>query len=221
MKILFKFASRSRPEKFFASLDNIQSKVADTFNYDIVCSLDKDDVKMNTAEVINKLSMYTNCEFCWGTSKNKIDAINRDMEGREFDILINMSDDMVFKEQGFDNIIRKNMEEHHPDLDGILHYNDGTQAGDRIMTMSIMGKKFYDRFNYIYHPDYTSLWCDNETTEVASILGKRTYFSEVLFNHNHPGWGKVPYDEQYIRTEKFYQQDKVVFDKRKAINFGL
>jgi hypothetical protein len=220
-KILLKFASRSRPEKFFASLDNIQGKVADSFNYDIVCSLDKDDVKMNTPENINKMSMYTNCEFCWGVSKNKIDAINRDMEGRKFDILINMSDDMVWKVNGFDNLIREAMLQHHADLDGVLHFNDGTQAGDHLMTMSIMGKAWYDRFGYIYHPDYTSLWCDNEATEVASRLGKRVYFTEVLFNHVHPGWGKIPYDEQYQRTESHYQMDKVVFDKRKANNFDL
>lgn len=221
LRILFKFASRSRPQKFFDSLNNIQSKIADKVNYEILCSLDLDDKSMNNTETINKLSLYKKVNVIWGASKNKIDAINRDLQGVDFDILINTSDDMEFTVQGFDNIIRENMRQYYSDLDGVLHYNDGTQAGDHLMTMSIMGKKYFDRFGYIYHSDYTSLWSDNEATEVATRLGKRTYFTEVLFNHNHPGWGKASYDEQYYRTERYYQEDKMVYEKRKANNFGL
>lgn len=219
--ILYKFASRSRKDKFFNCIDNIQRRQKDKENYKILCSLDTDDLTMNNIEVINKLSLYTNVEVCWGTSKNKIDAINRDMDGQEFDILINTSDDMDFVQFGFDQTIRDHMKKYYPDLDGILHYNDGTSSGERVMTLSIMGKKWYDRFNYIYHPDYTSLWSDNEATEVGNILGKRTYFTEVLFHHNHPGHGKAKYDQQYLKTESFYASDKVIFEQRKAKNFDL
>lgn len=220
-KILFKFASRSRPEKFFNSIDNIQKRLKDKDNYSILCSLDTDDNTMNNTEVINKLSLYKNVEVCWGTSKNKIDAINRDMEGREFDILINTSDDMDFVVWGFDQTIRDHMKKYYPDTDGILHYNDGTSAGERVMTLSILGKKFYDRFGYIYNPEYVSLWADEETTKVGDILGKRTYFSEVLFHHNHPGHGRAKYDEQYLKTESYYSSDGEIFKRRKANNFGL
>jgi enamine deaminase RidA (YjgF/YER057c/UK114 family) len=57
-------------------------------------------------------------EFCsargillvYGTSKNKVDAINRDMDAfskPHWDILVNMSDDMEFTYKGFDIDIRK------------------------------------------------------------------------------------------------------------------
>lgn len=221
MKILFKLASRSRPLKLFSCLENINKRVKDKDNYKILCTLDKDDIMMNNTAHINKLSEYHNTEFIFGESKSKIDAINRDMQGREFDILINTSDDMDFVVFGFDEVIRNDMAKHFPDTDGALHYNDNTKAGDHLMTMSIIGKKYYDRFGYIYHPDYTSLWSDNEATSVAKLLNKYKYLPTVLFHHNHPGWGKAQYDNQYLRTESFYNKDKEVFERRQKINFGI
>ena len=45
-KILFKFATRSRADKFFEGLDNIFEKVADKKNFCILVSADANDVVM-------------------------------------------------------------------------------------------------------------------------------------------------------------------------------
>jgi hypothetical protein len=80
------------------------------------------------------------------------------------------------------------MTEHYPDTDGVLWFNDGYQ-GNRLNTLCILGKKYYDRFNYIYHPDYISVWCDNEFMDVANLLGKQIYFDDIIIRHEHPDWG--------------------------------
>ena len=59
----------------------------------------------------------------------------------------------------------------YPDTDGVLWFNDGFQ-GNRLNTLCILGKKYYERFNYIYHPDYISLYCDEEQTNVARNMNK-------------------------------------------------
>ena len=66
------------------------------------------------------------------------------------------------------------MTELYPNTDGVLWFNDGNQ-GNRLNTLCILGKKYYERFNYIYHPDYTSLWADNEFMDVANLLNKQIF----------------------------------------------
>jgi hypothetical protein len=73
----------------------------------------------------------------------------------DWDILVVMSDDMVCVTHGWDDIIRQDMNENFPDTDGVLHYNDGNQKAN-VMTMSIIGRKYYKRDGYIYNPEYQS-----------------------------------------------------------------
>lgn len=223
MTILFKFASRSRPEKFFQCLDNIHIHCKSS-NWNILASLDTDDASMNNDDVKYKLQNYPKVNPVWGKSKNKIDAINRDMQGGEFDILINTSDDMLFTEYGFDEIIKADMLRYFPDYDGVLHYNDGNQ-GKNCMTMSIMGIEYYKRFNYIYAPDYISLCSDMEAQEVAMRLKKYRYMGDekILFRHKHPSFGLAAYDDQYRHTEDMAirREDMATYERRKEHNFYL
>lgn len=226
-KILFKFASRSRNHKFFQGIDNIINNLADRDNFMILASLDVDDEIMNNPNTIKKITEYVQkypnqIVVKFGTSKNKIDAINRDVneikEKFNFDILVNFSDDMEFIQHSFDNVIRNKFFVHFSDLDGNVHFNDGF-TNDTLSTMSIIGRKYYDRFNYIYHPSYISLWCDNEYTQVAKKNNKLLYFEDRIFRHNHPSNVGGFIDEQYIKTESFSEIDRQNYEKRLNNNF--
>lgn len=220
--ILFKFASRSRPAKFYAALDNIISKLANKTDYTILCSLDEDDATMPAEMVRQKAVLYpSNILSVHGKSANKIHAINRDMHlVSKWDILVNMSDDMSFIVDGFDDIIR---DDFAGNFDRFLHYNDGNQKSN-VATMSIMGRQYYDRFNYIYHPSYKSVWCDVEQTDVAVMLGKYKYMGDdkVIFRHLHPAWGLSEYDAQYRASENLdvWGEDLQNIIKRKMAGYG-
>jgi hypothetical protein len=226
-KILFKYASRSRNEKFFDGLDNILSNLNDLNNFCILCSLDADDETMNNQQSIKRITEYVkkypaNIVIKFGKSKNKIDAINRDVnefkERFDFDILVNFSDDMQFIVNSFDKIIRDKFYIAYPNLDGNIYFNDGF-VGDAISTMSIIGRKYYDKFNYIYHPSYHSLWCDNEYTMVAKTEKKIVYFDEKIYIHNHPANVGGFIDTQLMKTESFNEIDRENFNKRLTNNF--
>lgn len=224
LKILFKYTSRSRRDNFFRGMDSIVNNLSNKEDYHILVSLDVDDAVMRNEEVLEKIKSYKNTNVYYGISYSKIDAINRDLPlAKDFDILVNFSDDQVFTQFGFDDIIRQQMLDSFPDTDGFLHFHDGNQ--NRLATMSIVGKKYFDRTNYIYHPDYQSVYCDNEEQEKAKILGKYKYAGDSMkiMMHIHPamGHGKHLLDEQYIRTESFYPVDKETYHRRMAINFGL
>jgi hypothetical protein len=191
-------------------------------NNAIVASVDIDDNRIDEYKAIAaKYSPRVALRI--GKSKSKIDAINRDMDSvGHFNILINFSDDMIFTSLGFDDKIRSIFNSHFPLGDGFLHLNDGRQ-GDNVSTMSIMDRKYYERDRYIYNPEYKSLWCDAEATEVAWMRGRYAYAPIILFDHLHPAWGLAPMDKQYLRSEtrELWDHDKAVIERHRAINYGI
>jgi hypothetical protein len=224
VKLTYSFPSRNRPVKFFAALDNIRS-MSSSDNYEVIAKLDTDDIKF-TDRFKERLKQYPEVTVKWGRSKNKVHAVNRDLEGMTGDILMCHSDDMVFIKNGFDDFIRAqylgfdiNTGGYRP-FDGLLHLPDG-YAGARVCTYSIMDVNYYKRFGYIYHPDYISLWCDNEATVVAKRLNKYKYVNEQIFQHEHPVLGHVPKDEMYQKDGKYYKIEEITFRKREIKNFDL
>lgn len=224
MKILLKFPTRNRPEKFFNVLDQIVG-LAKSPDYEILVSMDINDKMMANDQVRDRLKKYPMVRAFWGYSKSKIDAVNRDIEfvAPDWDILCLVSDDFEFVKDGFDLRIIELMKEYFPDTDGVLHFNDGTPNGSRLMTLNICGRKYYERFGYIYHPNYCSLYADDENTEVAKMLGKHFYSPEVLFTHQHWLFNKSEPDELNKKndSQEMYDKDRAVYLKRKENNFGL
>lgn len=221
-KILVKFPSRSRPQKFFAGLENIISTVYDLKNLKILVSLDKDDATMYNKEVLTQLRPYLKDRIVtvvYSTSKSKIDAVNRDMEhAKDWDILVVYSDDMQFLQHGWDETIREKFDIHFPDTLGNLHFYDGFQP--RVSTMTIMGNAYYKLIGEnIYEPCYKSTHCDEEYTFVGNKLGLMQYFPEVICRHNHAINTGGPIDDQLRFTESQSEEDRQTFTHR--MNSGI
>lgn len=220
---LFKFPSRGRPERFFNSLDSIYNNISDKNGFHVSCTLDTDDPTMNNGSVISRIMSYPNISIGWGTSISKIDAINRSMPDIDFDILICMSDDMLFTAFGFDVMIGVDMMTYFPDMDGLLHYPD-QDAREYLATMYIAGRKWWEfRGKNIYHPSYKSLWCDNEEMEVAKMMNKYKYTGYQINLHLNPAYehNNMPRDEMFNRQQADWEDDERNYHKRKANNFDL
>jgi len=223
LKLLIKFPTRGRPEKFFSVLDKYIEMAENVSSIAFLISMDSDDSTMNNSSVISKLENYKNkikLAYFFGDSKTKIQACNADVDKIiGWDIVLLASDDMIPIERGYDTIITGDMNDHFKNLDGVLWYNDGGQ--NNINTLCILGKKYYERFNYIYHPDYISLWCDNEFTDVSLNLKKCYRSDRIIIEHAHPVYQKTNYDQLYVRNESYFFTDKETYNKRKEKNFDL
>lgn len=220
MKILFKFPSRSRPAKFFATIKNIQDNIAvsDEDNYLISATLDVDDHSMENKQ--QQFDEIKNFEITWGRSRNKIHAINRDVNMvYPWDILVLCSDDMTFIEHGFDNTIRRDFKL-EDSLDRVIHYGDGFNH-DPIVSIPVIGKDWYAHYAAIYPPAYISLFADEELYIVAKKLGKLYSSDAKIVRHDHPTWIGGPSDSQLKHTESFHPIDHQTFLKRKRVNFFL
>jgi hypothetical protein len=220
LKILFKYPSRGRPEKFFQGLDSIIDNLEDKDNYQILCSFDIDDLLMRDA-LLNKEENYPNTIAYYGTSKSKVDAINRDIcFADEWDIIVVMSDDMKFNVYGFDTIIRQQFLEYG--LDTLIHIPD-PDAKHFLATMYIAGRTYYERFGFVYNPVYLSLFCDNEVQEIAMMLGKYRYVDfPGIITHLNPAYGHAPKDEMFINQQEIgWTVDQITYEKRKLENFYI
>ena len=221
MKILFKLVSRSRPARFFKTLENIHQMIVDKQNFHIVCTLDTDDTTMNTEEIKKRIDSYAFTTAMWGQSHSKIHAFNRDMEDIDgWDILIAVSDDMLFTVFGFDNLIREGFRINAPDTDGLFHYLDN-DAKAAIPVLYIAGRKYFERDLWIYNPIYWSVFCDNESMMVAQIRKRYFYMGIQILNHLNPAYGHLPRDEQFNKQQDMWGHDERLFNRRKATNFGF
>jgi len=219
MKLLIKFPTKVRAKKFLNVLSKYVRFMEDKTNK-VIVSCDLDDISMKENYVTEVINTYDNVELQFSDNKSKIEAINHGMEDLDFDIVLLASDDMVPMVKGYDTIIKNRMKETYPDTDGVLWFNDGYK-GKELNTLCILGKKYYDRFGYIYHPSYNSVWCDNEFMDVANILGKQTYFDEVIIRHQHPDWGFGNRDMIHVTNMKNESSDRLTYNKRKLNNFDL
>ncbi len=228
MKLLIQFPTYSRPQKFVNVLNQYVETCSDKHEIFFNINCDTDDLTMTDPSVkldIERILMRKS--WILGTinydkNTNKISAINDHIEGKDFDIVVCASDDMVPKAWGWDNEIAIAMQKHFPDLDGCVHFNDGNTDGD-LITFSILGKKLYEHFGYIYHPDYKSLYCDDEFTQEVRAMGKEKYIDKIIIKHEHYGEegnsNSGDFDASAQKTLRYSGRDQMVFEARKKLGF--
>lgn len=226
-KILVKIPTRTRPHRFIQVLKEYVATEKDPENIQYLISVDEDDETMNDsgmssiiAEIIGRERLI----YLVDISKNKIDAINRDIKKvDDWDILVNGADDMVPIVKGWDEIIREKFNEMVPiDKPMCLHFSDGTQP--KLCTMAIMNRAAYELNGWIYHPSYISLWCDQEYTDFWNQGHRMIRIQRILFEHRHPATRshkRHPMDSLYKRNEDscLWNKDMANYHERKSKNF--
>ncbi len=228
MKILVKFPSRSRPERFFRSLDSLYQLCYAPENMYVLVTADTDDGTMMNSDVYTRIvNDYKNIKIVYGRSEGKIHAINRDMdklheywpEAADWDIVVVMSDDMMMTMHGWDEIMRIEIQQNG--LDTLLHIPD-QDAKHLLATMYIAGRTFYERFGYIYDPRFLSLWCDNLVMDIAQKLGKYKFVNtQGVISHLNPVYGHLKRDEMFDRQQDDWGVDETTYRQIKANGYEL
>ena len=221
-KLIYKFPSRNRPDKFKHVLEKSISLLSGKHDVRFVITLDSDDETMNNDNMREWMdNLDVDLVYHYGDSKSKIEACNANLEDEDGDALILVSEDMVPCFQDFDDIIMQGMEQFFPDMDGAIKFHDGLRPKeDLLMTLPVLGWNLYKKFGYIYHPDYTSLYCDNEMTIVCRDLGKLLVSPVCIFRHE---WTNQPFDDLHARNEnsEMYAIDSKVFEERQKNRFDI
>lgn len=219
LKILIRYPSRNRISLFRDTLEKYIDTGTNKCTFQF--SIDEDE-RYKYTPIIYDICTFKKIEFIigYGECAGKVSAINRSSQTdspiwKEWDIILLASDDMVPVKKGWDEVIRNDMEKSYPDLDGVLYYPDGYQ---KLNTMPIMGRKYYERFGYIYDPAFMSLWVDNLFELQTDKLGKQMRFNNILFRHENPLNGKEynhTDNELMKKNNSYFFSDKKVFYRRK------
>jgi hypothetical protein len=211
--LLIKYPTRGRPDLFRRTLE---CYLRDPFPRLLVC-IDADDATMNNEEMLDYLDRQDRVEYHVGAGRGKIRAVNAGLKEFNWRICVVASDDMIPVRSDYGRRIVEIFDEFFPEGDGVLHLNDG-RTGMRLNTLPILDRKYFDRFGYVYHPAYVSLWCDNEFQAVSQRLGRAVYCPEVVIQHDWIGTTQ-PADALLIHNEKFYRQDEMTYRTRAAKGF--
>jgi hypothetical protein len=226
MKLLIKFPTRQRPTLFFDTLSKYITMASGKHSLEFVISMDNDDNTMNNDAVRKRLDALikggADLKYSYGDSKTKIQAINADMEkaSADWDMVFNGQDDMIPTAEGYDDIMLTRLIERFPDTDGAIWLNDQYMGYDENCTIVSAGRKYYERFGYIYYPGYDSVFADNEYTEVGKALGLLVYVSDRVVKHDWVGQNQS-LDPLLLRNEEpaRYKADKLIFEDRKSKGF--
>jgi hypothetical protein len=235
MKLLIQFPTLDRPHKFVSVLDEYVNKASGHWHDNKRCvslffniNCDIDDTSMNNALMkykineIFKQNSFADYQIHYDKDTDKIGAINAHVDEVDFDIVVCASDDMIPQMNNWDIEIASAMGQHFPNLDGCVHFNDGHTDG-KLITFSILGKKLYDHFGYIYHPDYKSLYCDDEFTREVTRMDKVAYIDKTIVKHEHYGEkGNInsgDLDFSAKKTLHYSGRDQQVFKMRQGLGF--
>lgn len=168
----------------------------------------------NTDPELKSYDRVFNGDFLVGDHKSAIHAINEGAKTCDGEIIIVVSDDFDCPEH-WDTLLIDALEGKE---DFCVKTKDGIQP--TLMTLPIMDRKYYERFGYIYHPDYLHMYSDQEMTAVAHMLG-RNLTLDITFPHLHYSTGKFAKDDISVKNDKTYPQGKEVFQRRLRDNFGI
>ena len=186
-------------------------------DYLILCSLDVDDLSMNTPEIRNRIGLYRNRVVAYyGVSDNKTQAINRDIVfAGDWDILCNHSDDMWFIKKGFDLDILQEFSGYH----GVVNFVDRHRP--ETMTYAMMSRSYFILDGFIYHPDFISVYSDDFQKELAKSRKCFKFVNKIIYEHRHWRWGLDEKDSLQEKTEHEdnYTHDRAIRDRlRKEYN---
>jgi hypothetical protein len=206
--------SRWRPEMALKAWNEWMQNANNPDQIEYILSLDTSD---STQNEYFRLFEYTDVQIIINHNRSIVDAVNQAAKVATKDIFVVVSDDFGCPLDWDMDVVGYCADE-NPVL---LHVNDTIQTD--VCTLPIMNRKFYDRFGWVYHPHYYSMFADNDLTECAKKIGAYVSDFSLTFEHRHYVNGKNKRDKTYDRenSKQAWDIGKRVFQQRKLRQFEL
>lgn len=202
--------SRGRPVKSFETTRKWIEK-SSLPNVELIRSLDFSDPSV--------LEYDTDGRICLNDNKSVVEATNFAAKYAKGDILIYLSDDFDCPENWGPLVLKEFEGVEGPCL---LKVDDCLQPFHvPVLTIPIMNRVLYERLGYFFHPEYKSMFCDQDLFEVCSLRRWIKPRPHLKFPHNHVSVGKAQDDETYRRSAANWDQGKALFARRKAAGFPI
>lgn len=214
MKFSLLHPSRSRPTKSF-------NAIAKWINYarlsdlEVIVSIDESDPLKSEYLKLYSQNERVGVKVITNPNRSAVEAINNAAKVSTGEILIVVSDDTDCI-KGWDNVISQATGTHK---DYVLKVNDGIQ--DWIVTMPIMDRTYYNRFGYVYYPEFSHMFCDTYLTHVADALDRLIIRNDIIIPHLHYSVRKSEKDEVTRRADSTFNDGKNIYMRLLRDNLKL
>ena len=206
-KISILIPTKGRHKKLRRLIDNIFSTSNDSKNVEIVFHIDSDDV-LSLEEINNYRKSSPNDIF---VSKGKdiifSDLWNHCIRYATGNIFMICGDDVTFKTQNWDLIIREEFSKLPEDKIGYICVNDEIHRGV-LGVHGFVHRNWVNVLEYITPKDFIYCWADNWVDDIAKMIDRRIYLNHVIVSHDHWINKKSEYDETYRKNQQNYEKVK-------------
>ena len=200
--------SRGRPRKAFDSAMKWIS-MCGLNDIEYILSIDEDEPFAPEYQ-----RLFDGHKYIVRPNKNAVEAINNAAKEAKGDLIVVMSDDFECP-NNWGQVIEKAT---RGKTDFLLKVHDGVQ--NWIVTLPIMDRVYYERFGYIYYPEYKHMFCDTELTHVADLTKKMIVRNDIVFKHKHYSITKEAKDEVTKKADNTWNQGKALYISRANKSFG-
>lgn len=225
MKITLLHPSRGRAIQAKQAIELWKRHASGNIEIEYILSIDKDDIYRNHYEMkfISGSDKFVSI-LIQNNNTSVVDATNKAAEISTGDILVYLSDDFKCP-FGWDELIVHEFKNrpHGPVIEPMLLKVDDClqQFKADVLTIPIMNRELYNRLGYFWHPEYKSMFVDQDLYYVCKNNNWIEFAPHLKFPHFHYCNGKAKKDETYVRSEANWNSGKELFHKRKAQNFPI
>lgn len=203
--------SRGRAKKALETYNYWMDQASGDLNIEHILSIDNDDVQRES------YLSFKNSLVIPNDNKDVVEATNKAAKFSSGDILIYLSDDFKCPKY-WDRLVFEKMRK----TECLLKVDDCLQKFHiPVLTIPIMSRALYERLGYFWHPEYKSMFVDEDLYWTCKNNGWIIEAPELKFPHEHCANGMAENDETYKRSSANWNQGKEVFRKRKLANFPL
>jgi len=139
---------------------------------------------------------FPNTTFLYGPKLSISSMTNKALAASSGEILMYAADDIVFRTNGWDDIVRNRFKN--------LKYNFGLVYGDdlspnspHIATHGFVSKDLSLLLGWLLPPFFRDQFADTYLTRIARMSGILNYVPELQIEHMHPNWEKKNLDQSY------------------------
>lgn len=214
VKISLIHPSRGRAQKAQQTYDYWLKQSSGKIEIEHVLSIDSDDAQKN-----KYFGLFPSSIIKQGGNTCVVEAANVAAKLSTGNILIYLSDDFKCPEN-WDMLLAERFAGVKTPM--LLQVRDGiNEFGTACLTIPVMNRLLYKKLGYFWHPNYRSMFVDNDLFHTCQNNNWLTGAPDLVFEHEHWVNKKAPVDETYTKSEANWKHGEKLFNERKAQNFPL
>ncbi len=207
--------SLGRPVQARKCYDHWMNVCSGEHQIEWIVSLNRSD---NELEKYHQTFTDSDAVIITSGATNMVQASNEGAKLCAGDLIILVSDDMFAPEMWDSRILHK-----YEMIDGagILQVFDGITAYK--ITIPIMNRLAYIRLGYLYHPEYISMYADDDLRKTALQHNMLYNGTDIVIEHRHYSKGKAPYDKTYAleNSNAAMKHGERLFFERAKLKFPI